>query len=75
MTGPTDPVHGDDIGVLETGGGPRFPQEPLDELLVERHRKRENLECHLPIEHEFPGPIDHRHAPATEFLPNLIIVA
>ena len=64
-----DIVDGDDMGVLEGGGGHGLALETLDEGGVVAVLGVEDLEGHIALEHRVGGPVDRRHpAPPEELL-------
>ncbi len=53
-------VHRDDVRVIHRRRRPRLGDEPPPELLVHRHRRREDLQRHQAAQPLIAGPEDHR---------------
>lgn len=51
---------------VQCGGEPRLPDEPLSEALVVREIRGEDLKRHTNAEARIFGPVDDRHATATQ---------
>ena len=61
-----DRVDGDDVRVVERGGGAGFVLEAGELLLVEHRRERQHLQRDAAAERELLRFVDHAHAAAAE---------
>ena len=72
--GLADAVDRDDPRVLELGRRAGFALEPLDELLVEGERERQDLDRDFALELFLPRLEDDRHAAPPELVEDLVLV-
>ncbi len=72
--GLADAIDRDDAGVLELGGRTGFALEPLDELLVEREGKRQDLDRHVSLQLLFARLEDDGHSAAAQLFEDLVLV-
>jgi len=62
-----DIVDGDDVHVIQRRGGPGFPLEAFDGLLVGELAQQQHLEGDDPVEFDLPGLVNDPQAAVTEF--------
>jgi hypothetical protein len=72
-TGLADAINRDDAGVLELGGRTSFALEPLDELLVERERERQDLDRHVALQLLLARLEDDGHPAAAQLFKDLVL--
>ena len=68
-----DVVNGADVGMVQSGGGPRFALEPAQRLPVARQVVRQELEGHEATESSVLRFVDHAHAAAAELLDDAVV--
>jgi hypothetical protein len=68
-----DRVHGADAGVVERGGGPGLPLEPLEDRRVALHLVGEELDRHPPAEARVLRLEDDSHAARAEPAQDLVM--
>lgn len=67
-----DIVHGENIGVIQGRGGPRFPLEALQPLRIAGEGAGQNFDRHIAMQTQIPGAINFSHAPGAQQPGNLI---
>ena len=73
LFGLADLVDGADVFVVERGGRLSFPDEARVGLVVGAQVRRQKLQRDGAVELRVAGFVDHAHAPATEFLQDLVV--
>ncbi len=66
-------VDGDDIGMLQSGGGHRLGAEAFYRFRRRVESEEEELERDQPVQALLAGPIDYPHAAVPDLLEQLII--
>jgi len=62
----SDVVYGDDVGMVERGGGPRFLRETAQTVEVVRDPRRQHLDRHFALEPRIPRAIHLAHPAAPD---------
>jgi hypothetical protein len=69
----TDFVDGDDMSMMQLGGGFRFRTEPSQVRRRGQITSKDHLECDDPVQLLLPGLIDHPHAAATKLFQQFVV--
>ena len=69
--GLADLVDRADVGVIQSGRGPGFPQKASLGSLFSAEVRRQELQRHEPVQLEVPGLVDHSHTALAEALEDL----
>ena len=69
----TNFVNGDDVRMVEAGGGFRFAHESLHLGLAGEQAGQQHLERDGTVEADLPGAIDNAHAAAGEFAEQFVV--
>jgi hypothetical protein len=72
-TGRIDVVDGDDVRMIECGGGARLPHEALATSRVGHRLVWQDFEGNRPVQTRVQGPVDHTHPAFAKFFHNLVV--
>ena len=61
-------VHFDDAGVVESGDGPSFLEEPRAKVFIIREMRVHHLDRHIAIQGDITSPVDSTHSPLAQEL-------